>query len=199
MWCQWVKSYQVKGKSFQEVKIPSNSPWEWRKILNLRTIVLPHIKVAISNGKFTSLWYDNWSTLDPLATRYRPRIIYEFGLAKDFIVFDIIRGNNWVFPITHTIELNEVRNSLYSIPAPNQSLGDQHLQTLNTSGKFKISSLWNHLRTKFPKVPGCKCVWFPRHIPKCSFISWIAIQHRLYTEDKLVLFGNKSVSSCSYY
>lgn len=36
------------------------------------------------------------------------------------------------------------------------------------------------------------------HIPKCSFITWTAIQHRLYTEDRLVLFGTKSVSNCSF-
>ena len=75
---------------------------------------------------------------------------------------------------------------------------DKHLWTLNTSGKFTISSLWNHLRTQFPKVPLAKCIWFPRHIPKCSFISWIAIQQRLYIEDRLVLFGTKIVSSCSF-
>lgn len=42
-------------------------------------------------------------------------------------------------------------------------------------------------------------VWFPAHVPKCSVISWLAILNRLYTEDRLVLFGMKSISCCSLY
>ena len=127
MGCQWVKSYLLKGKSFWEVKVPSNSSWVWRKILNLRTIVLPHIKVIVGNGQNTSLWYDNWSTLGPLATRYGSRIIYDSRLTKDTTVSSIIRGSTWAFPITQTFELNEVRESLSSIQAPNESLEDKHL------------------------------------------------------------------------
>jgi hypothetical protein len=61
-----------------------------------------------------------------------------------------------------------------------------------------VSSLWNILRVPLPKVPWSSNVWFPSHIPKCSFITWLAIQGRLYTEDRLVLFGTKTASNCSF-
>ena len=51
MWCQWVKSYLLRRKGFWEVKMPSNPSWVWRKLLNLRPIVRPHIKVIIGNGE----------------------------------------------------------------------------------------------------------------------------------------------------
>ena len=35
MWCQWVKSYLLRSKSFWDVKIPSDLSWVWRKILYL--------------------------------------------------------------------------------------------------------------------------------------------------------------------
>jgi hypothetical protein len=75
---------------------------------------------------------------------------------------------------------------------------DKHCWSLVSNGVFTISSLVDHLRTPFPKVSWHKCVWFPGHIPKCSFITWITIQNRLYTEDRLVLFGTKSISCCSF-
>lgn len=42
------------------------------------------------------------------------------------------------------------------------------------------------LRTHFPKV-------------LCSIITWLDILNRLYTEDRLVLFGTKSTSLCSFF
>lgn len=77
-------------------------------------------------------------------------------------------------------------------------LEDHHRWILNSNGKFTISSLWGELRTKYPKVPWHKTIWFPGHIPKCSMITWLAIHKRLYTGDRLVLFGTIPVSCCSF-
>jgi hypothetical protein len=54
------------------------------------------------------------------------------------------------------------------------------------------------MRVKFPTIGWSHVVWFPFHIPKCSLISWLAIQNRLSTEDRLVLFGIKTTSCCSF-
>ena len=51
MWCQWVKSYLMKGNSFWSVKTPSNSSWVWRKILSLRDLVRPLLKHVVGNGE----------------------------------------------------------------------------------------------------------------------------------------------------
>lgn len=77
-------------------------------------------------------------------------------------------------------------------------MDDQQKWTLTANGEFTVSSLWNSLRTTYPKILWHRSVWFPGHIPKCSFISWVAIQERLYTEDRLVLFGTKSISCFSF-
>ena len=198
MWCQWVKSYLLKGKSFWEVKMPSSPSWVWRKLLNLRPIVQPHIKIVIGNGKATSLWFDNWHPLGPLAHKFGPRVIYDLGLTKDATVDAIIRGSNWGLPITQTLEINEIRHAMSSIPKPNKDLEDQFRWELNSNGEFSISSLWNELRTQYPKVPWHSSIWFPGHIPKCSMITWLAIHNRLYTGDRLVLFGTIPVSCCSF-
>ncbi|KAH7845388.1 hypothetical protein Vadar_001417 [Vaccinium darrowii] len=134
MWCQWVKSYLLKGRSFWEVKIPSNPSWIWRKILNLRPLVQHHIKTIIGNGDRTSLWFDDWHPLGPLAERFGPRIIYDSGLPRDAKVSAIIKNSKWAFPITQTIELNEVRSSMSSLPEPNLTI-DHHRWTLTPDGK----------------------------------------------------------------
>lgn len=63
-------------------------------------------------------------------------------------------------------------------------------------GQFTISSLWDHLRVHFPAIPWPHVVWFPGHFPICSVITWLALLNRLSTDDRLVLFGIKSSSSC---
>lgn len=57
MWCQWVKSYLLKGKSFWRIKMPSDPSWVWRKLLSLRPIIFPLIKFKIGNGMSAFLWF----------------------------------------------------------------------------------------------------------------------------------------------
>ncbi|XP_028086247.1 uncharacterized protein LOC114287169 [Camellia sinensis] len=51
MWCQWAKSYLLKGISFWCLKVPSDPSWVWRKLLDLRSIIAPLIKYNVGNGK----------------------------------------------------------------------------------------------------------------------------------------------------
>ncbi|KAH7836205.1 hypothetical protein Vadar_033678 [Vaccinium darrowii] len=153
MWCQWVKSYLLKGRNFWEVKMPSSPSWVWRKLLNLRPLVQSHIKVIIGNGRSTSLWYDNWHPLGPLALKFGHRVIYDSGLTKVATVSAIIRNSRWCLPITQTLELNELRDAMSSAPSPNHELEDHHKWLLNSNGEFTISSLWDDIRVQYPKVP----------------------------------------------
>lgn len=68
-------------------------------------------------------------------------------------------------------------------------MADQTRWTLTSNGQFTIASLRDKLRTPFPKVLWHKVVWFSAHVPKCSFVTWLAIQNRLATADRLVSFG----------
>lgn len=87
---------------------------------------------------------------------------------------------------------------MHSLPKQVRDLEDHHRWIFNSNWKFSISPLWDELRTQYPKVTWHKAIWFPGHIPKCSMITWLAIHNRLYTGDRLVLFGTIPVSCCSF-
>lgn len=124
--------------------------------------------------------------------------MYNSGLPQNSTVSQVIKDSQWAFPITQTWELNEIRSKLPSLLPSNIVLEDHFKGSLTPTGQFTISSLWDNLRTHYPKVLlWSHVVWFPAHIPKCSIISWLAILNRLYTEDRLVLFGNKTSSHYS--
>nr|GEZ46773.1 hypothetical protein [Tanacetum cinerariifolium] len=41
--------------------------WGWRKVLQIRPLIREYIWYSIGDGDKASLWFDNWSTLGPLA------------------------------------------------------------------------------------------------------------------------------------
>ncbi|XP_028072512.1 uncharacterized protein LOC114274735 [Camellia sinensis] len=63
-------------------------------------------------------------------------------------------------------------------------------------GKFSIHSAWDNWRSHRPKVPWCQSIWFKFHIPRVRTIVWMAIQERLSTLNRLVMFGIKDSSLC---
>ncbi|XP_028070654.1 uncharacterized protein LOC114273089 [Camellia sinensis] len=169
MWCQWVKSYLLKGRSFWRVKIPPDPSWVWRKILSLRDWMSPLINHQIGCGDSTFLWYDNWHPLGPLWNKFGDRIMYDSCLNSETKVSQIIDGHSWKWPIPNSWEIQELISSTPECCKPNPSKCDQ-LGIIGDS---------------FGRVDWHKLLWGPHRIPKVSFIVWVAIHNSLYTGDRV--------------
>lgn len=98
MWCQWVKSYLLRGNSFWAVKVLSDPSWVWRKLLSLRESLFPLIKCKIGNGSDTFLWHDNWHPLGSLWARYGNRLLYDIALNGQAKVASIVGNRGWCWP-----------------------------------------------------------------------------------------------------
>ncbi|XP_058223116.1 uncharacterized protein LOC131332831 [Rhododendron vialii] len=148
-------------------------------------MVQQYIISVIGNGHSTFLCYDNWHPLGPSMAKFGPRIAYDSGIPKEPSMAHMIHNSSWAFPITQMLELNEIKSSLPTI-IPSRLRGFDNIRwSLTPNGQFTIASLWDKLRSPFPRVLWNKLIWFSGHIPKCSFITWIAIQNRLSTIDRL--------------
>ncbi|GKA67000.1 hypothetical protein Tco_0766808 [Tanacetum coccineum] len=90
LWVKWIHEYKIKGRNFWDIPLRGNMSWGWRKILNLCPKVRNFIWKVIGNGVSTSLWYDKWTDLDPLATRISPCDIHNAGLSFQSKVSDIV-------------------------------------------------------------------------------------------------------------
>lgn len=70
----------------------------------------------------------------------------------------------------------------------------------NSSGSFvrnfSSKSTWDFLRNSSPLVPWAKVVWFKEEIPRCSFITWLAMLTRLPTKDRLRRWGLAVPADC---
>ncbi|XP_039014889.1 uncharacterized protein LOC120144737 [Hibiscus syriacus] len=59
-----------------------------------------------------------------------------------------------------------------------------------------IKEVWDKIRIQRMKVCWHKLIWYPLHIPKHSFISWMALLNRLPTRDRLQKLGLCTDSTC---
>ncbi|XP_028120128.1 uncharacterized protein LOC114317571 [Camellia sinensis] len=136
MWCIWVKSYILKGKSFWRVRVPNDPSWVWRKILSLRPIIYPLLKHRVANGSTVFLWFDNWHPMGSLWDKFGGRIVYDSALSIDAKVSEIVEGSD----------------DVSWCPASNS--------------QFTIQSTWHYLRKHFDPVNWSTLLWGPYNNPK---------------------------------
>ncbi|XP_020271065.1 uncharacterized protein LOC109846253 [Asparagus officinalis] len=65
-----------------------------------------------------------------------------------------------------------------------------------SNSKIKLSDLYHALSSAENKVPWCSTIWGGVNYPKHSVISWLAVQDRLLTQDKLIRRGLIQTNQC---
>lgn len=66
----------------------------------------------------------------------------------------------------------------------------------SSSGGFSVASIWDQIRKHIPEVAWWKLIWFSNAIPRCAFISWLAIRDRLSTKERLATRGIGNDTLC---
>ncbi|GJT01427.1 hypothetical protein Tco_0822596 [Tanacetum coccineum] len=97
LWVKWVHVYKLKGRNFWELPIRGRLSWGWRKVLQLRPLIRDYIGFSISDGDKASLWFDNWSTLGPLADFISSRDRHVAGLNASSKVCDVFHDGQGFF------------------------------------------------------------------------------------------------------
>ncbi|GJV32892.1 RNA-directed DNA polymerase, eukaryota, reverse transcriptase zinc-binding domain protein [Tanacetum coccineum] len=64
-------------------------------------------------------------------------------------------------------------------------------------GNFSAKAVWSDIIPVKPVVPWDKIVWFSQNIPRHSFILWLAINKKLKTQDKMVVWLRLDSLKCS--
>ncbi|GJT89626.1 RNA-directed DNA polymerase, eukaryota, reverse transcriptase zinc-binding domain protein [Tanacetum coccineum] len=72
---------------------------------------------------------------------------------------------------------------------------------LDRNGKenlFSVKQVWKDLNYDETKVDWYKIVWFTKNIPRHAFVLWMAIQNRLSTQDRIVVWKPNEVMQCVF-
>ena len=157
----------------------------------------PFIKHQVFNGVETFLWHDFWNPLGPILPHFGERILYDSAIHKNARVAEVVDGTRCNWPITVSADLIELKNSYAGyILDPHRE--DVISWTQSKSGVFTVSFAWNAIRPRRPLVHWHAAVWFSQSIKRHSFISWLVIQDRLSTQEKLLRWGLINSMACVY-
>ncbi|GJY74743.1 reverse transcriptase domain, reverse transcriptase zinc-binding domain protein [Tanacetum coccineum] len=177
--------------------ILKESLWGWINILSLRPIIRRFIWSKVGNGNTTSIWYDQWSTLEPLAHRVSSRDIVRSGLTLQSKVSDIVVNGSWSWPVDLLSKYPFLSN--YNTPI-NDNVdrlvwSDSH----GNIKKFSVAQVWSDIRSRDTKVNWYSMVWFPSCIPRHAINLWLIIRRKLKTQDLIPSWdvSNNLGSVCS--
>ncbi|KAK4407908.1 putative ribonuclease H protein [Sesamum angolense] len=75
IWVRWIAHNQLRHKSVWTMDVKGGS-WGWRKLIRLRSALLPYIELKIGDGESFSLWHDPWHSLGPLIQQHFQRLLW---------------------------------------------------------------------------------------------------------------------------
>ncbi|KAL0294252.1 UNVERIFIED_CONTAM: hypothetical protein Sangu_2519000 [Sesamum angustifolium] len=177
IWVDWIAHYRLRDASIWTVNAKRGA-WSWRKMLELRGTLLPHIQLKIGTGESFSLWHDPWHNLGPLILRF-PRGPQLTGTAPMAMLSVVIEDNMWNWPLITDIECLEIIQNL-----PPIHIGRDVITWDSNGGKFTNAAAYHLFTPPGPKVGRHSLLLGPFRIPRNCFILWLPILGRLSTMDK---------------
>jgi len=102
---------------------------------------------------------------------------------------------NWHCPRARSDTMVNIQDAVYGVICPWSNNKDGISWQLSSSSS--VESLWDHIREKQARVDWYKLVWGSLHIPRHSFIAWLALLNRLTTKTRQLRTG-RSISNPWY-
>nr|GEU72208.1 hypothetical protein [Tanacetum cinerariifolium] len=127
------------------------------KVLQLRLFIRKFVWHSIGDGTRTSIWYDQWGSLSPLADFISTRDMFRAGLSTTFKVADVMGTNSLEWP----------------------------RELSGTIKPFAVNTIWHSIHPRDEKVISADVVWFSNCIPRHVFVLWLVIKKKLKTQDRL--------------
>lgn len=167
-----------------------------KKLLRVRDVAYPWIKIKIGDGRSTRFWSEEWSS---------------FGNIRKFLCFP----PSSTLGIRPTATLSDIhRNGVWLIPPPRSDLQVvvcAHLTTVkliteedrfewcpngSAISAYSTGEIYRLIKKHQPLVPWNTVVWNPRGIPKHTFLTWLVVLNRCPTKDRIISWGLQTTPAC---
>ncbi|KAL0284164.1 UNVERIFIED_CONTAM: putative ribonuclease H protein [Sesamum radiatum] len=174
IWVQWIAHTHLRHKSVWTVDAKGGS-WGWRKLLRLRSALLPYIEFKIGNGELFSIWHDPWHSLGTLIRRF-PSGPSRTNIPIAAKLSAVIVEGDWNWPPITDLECIEI---LYLLPTIHNGSDSILWRGVNSLRRWPMvfPNFGAYSRMVSPTFGPCK-------IPRFSFVLWLAILGKLSTMDK---------------
>lgn len=191
VWVSWFKEVILKGSShnYWTTKLSTAYSWLANKLLKMKNVVYPLIRLQLQNGATARFWYDNWSPFGCLHD-YLHASNSRFGIPANATVASLYRNGAWRLPPARSDHQLQLISYLTTV----QLTYDHDCYLWEMEGKimqkFETWKVYHYyLRGNIDTVNWAPAVWSSKSIPRQSFHSWLVVLDRNPTRDRLISWG----------
>lgn len=194
IWVRWFNLVLLQNKGFWTSKIPYKSSWGVRKILTHRNQALRYIKYKVGVNSGFRFWLDPWLNNRPLIWDHSAQAISNAESSTLSRISEYQCIGSWALPSSNYLDVMLLRQRAQSV----QLHTHDHLTWDDLQCKISLGTIWNSIRINTVVVPWYDIVWNSMSIPRCSFITWLALKERLLTRDRMLLFHMNTTPTCLF-
>lgn len=129
----------------------------------------------------------------PLIQQQELRRARMYGLNRSLKVSQIIKEGVW-----DCSELNlphHIKEAIYSVPI-HRDMPDKPVWVPNNAKVLPSKVIYDEVRQRGVRGDWNNLIWFSKHIPKFSFVTWLVALGRINTLDKLRTWSIETDSVC---
>uniref|UniRef100_A0A0D3BYW5 Reverse transcriptase zinc-binding domain-containing protein n=1 Tax=Brassica oleracea var. oleracea TaxID=109376 RepID=A0A0D3BYW5_BRAOL len=193
LWVAWLQSNVFTRRCYWSISDSQRLSPTVRSMIRIKGMVAEFLCCSIGDGRASSFWFDYWTDMGPLIEGFGPHGPRELLISFEDKVVAATENGEWALPPARSQQAETLQIVLSTMNPPRSSRGEDRFLWRNGEGrfvpKFSTKATWQAIRETAPTVQWYSMVWFKEEIPRCSFITWMAVLSRLPTKDRLASWG----------
>ena len=165
LWVQWVKSNYIGSRNFWDILQNKSMSWTWKRFLEIRKIVRPHIVACVGNGRNT-LWHDWWHPLGILCSISSRRDWISNRFNDSSLVIDVLAYDTYCWLVYWVDKFPALKDAPMFCIEPNLRDVAGWRDKDGNCKQFSCKQVWGDINNFGSKVPWHDIVWYGNGIPR---------------------------------
>ncbi|XP_048634085.1 uncharacterized protein LOC125608168 [Brassica napus] len=190
VWVCWFKEVILQGEvgNYWITKPKPSNSWLVNKLLKMKTVAYPLIRLCVQNGRTCRFWTDNWTPFGCLET-YLQAENSHLGIPIKATLASLSRNGSWRIPSPRSDAQLNLMAYLTTIALVTDD--DYYEWVINDKvrSRFATGEVYTYLCGDVVVERWAPLAWPSRGIPRHSFHCWLVLKDRLPTRDRLLCWG----------
>ncbi|XP_060974235.1 uncharacterized protein LOC133039370 [Cannabis sativa] len=197
-WVTCLLGKYCNSDSFWCTKQKNNDSYQWKCILETRTIILKGSLSVAASGSSINFWSQPWI---PWLDHSEFGVLMESLRGKDYTIqtlSDISLGNDWNSEMVFQLFGEELGTRIMNIPRIPFPHMDQVFWKQNQVGNFSVRAAYNTaiMDRIEPQEEVWKWIWKGGIHPRISVFLWRALSEAIPTKNRLHFLQDKTCNLC---
>ena len=197
VWVAWFRDTILKGSihNYWTTKPSTSFSWFANKLLKLKEVAFPFIKLRLENGLSARFWFDNWTPFGSLST-YLNASSSRLGISINATVSSLCNNGVWRIPPARSDNQLHLQAFLTTVTLTE----DQDYFEWELNGRltnvYSTGEMYTALKGELEEVDWGSIVWSPFGIPRHNFLTWLFVLNRSPTRDRMQRWGYQTPTNC---